>query len=69
MKLFTLPISIALVVGNPKARVPYASFSQQRIAVRNFPEGLKFGPPSSFGTAALKKILDNADAITFHKEN
>lgn len=54
---------IALAVGNPKARVPYSSM--HNVTVENFPEGLKFSPPSSYGTAALKKILDNADDITF----
>ena len=56
---------LALAVGNPKARVPYSSIESDNIVIENFPEGLKFGPPSSFGNASLQKIIDSADKITF----
>ena len=53
----------AAAVGKPKARVPYSSISSS--CVLGFPKGLKFGPPSSFSVARLKRILDCADDISF----
>ena len=44
--------------------MPYGSFKDE---VCGFPEDLKFGPPSSFSSQALQKILDKADEISFCK--
>ena len=55
---------VALATGSPKAKVPYASFTDK---VCGFPEDLKFGPPSLFSSQALQKILDKADEISFSK--
>lgn len=57
-----LNLKYALASGNPKAKVPYGSFKDK---VCGFPEDLKFGPPSSFSSQALQKILDKADEIFF----
>ena len=54
---------IAAAIGKPKARVPYSSLSPS--SVKNFPPGLKFGPPSSFSTKNLRCILDVAEDIEF----
>lgn len=54
---------VAAAIGKPRARVPYSSLSSS--SVKNFPAGLKFGPPSSFSTKNLKHILDVAEDIEF----
>ena len=53
----------AAAVGKPKARVPYSTISP--LCVKGFPKGLKFGPPSSFSTESLKRIVDAAEDIAF----
>lgn len=53
---------VALASGNPKGKVPYASISDSEVC--GFPEDLKFGPPSSFSSQALQKILNKADEIS-----
>ena len=53
----------AAAVGKPKARVPYAAISPS--CVKGFPKGLKFGPPSSFSTESLRRIVDAAEDIAF----
>ena len=35
------------------------------MAIENFPKDLQFGHPSSYGISSLKKILDNAENISF----
>ena len=54
---------IAAAVGKPKARVPYSAISPS--CVKGFPKGLKFGPPSSFSTESLRRIVDTAEDIAF----
>lgn len=54
---------VAAAIGKPKARVPYSSLSPS--SVKNFPAGLKFGPPSSFSARNLRRILDVAEDIEF----